>query len=30
MSEKARPFLAWTLSDLLWKALRLNKKRTYE
>lgn len=30
MSNKARPFLAWTLSDWLWKAFRLNKKRTYE
>jgi uncharacterized protein (TIGR02246 family) len=30
LSAKARPFLAWTLSDLLWKVLRLNQKRTYE
>ena len=30
MSGNARPFLAWTLSDWLWKALRLNTKRTYE
>jgi uncharacterized protein (TIGR02246 family) len=30
MSENARPFLAWTLSDWLWKVFRLNKKRTYE
>jgi uncharacterized protein (TIGR02246 family) len=27
MSEGARPFLAWTLSDWLWRVLRLNKPR---
>jgi hypothetical protein len=25
MSEEARPFLLWTLSDWLWKLARLNK-----
>jgi uncharacterized protein (TIGR02246 family) len=30
MSEKARPFLAWTLSDFVWKVLGLNEKRRYE
>jgi hypothetical protein len=30
MSDKARPFLAWTRSDLIWKVLGLNEKRTYE
>jgi hypothetical protein len=29
MSERPRPFLAWTLSDWLWKLLRLNKPRAY-
>jgi uncharacterized protein (TIGR02246 family) len=29
MSERARPFLLWTLSDWLWKAFRLNKQRAY-
>lgn len=30
ISGNARPFLAWTLSDWLWKAFRLNTKRKYE
>jgi uncharacterized protein (TIGR02246 family) len=29
MGAGARPFLLWTLSDWLWKALRLNKPRAY-
>ena len=29
MSEKARPFLLWTLSDWLWKLARLNKHGAY-
>jgi ketosteroid isomerase-like protein len=29
MSEQARPFLLWTLSDWLWKVARLNKPAAY-
>jgi uncharacterized protein (TIGR02246 family) len=29
MSENARPFLLWTLSDWLWKVTRLNKPGAY-
>ena len=29
MSENARPFLLWTLSDWLWKVARLNKPGVY-
>ena len=29
MSEDARPFLLWTLSDWLWKVARLNKPGAY-
>jgi len=29
MSENARPFLLWTLSDWLWKVARLNKPGAY-
>lgn len=29
MGEGARPFLAWTLSDWLWRLLRLSKPRAY-
>ncbi len=29
ISRNAAAFLAWTLSDLLWKMFRLNKKTTY-
>jgi uncharacterized protein (TIGR02246 family) len=29
MGAGVRPFLAWTLSDWLWKALRLNKPRAW-
>jgi uncharacterized protein (TIGR02246 family) len=28
--RNAAAFLVWTLSDLLWKAFRLNKRTTYE
>jgi hypothetical protein len=29
MSEQARSFLLWTLSDWLWKVARLNKPGAY-
>jgi hypothetical protein len=29
MGEGARSFLAWTLSDWLWKLFRVNKPRAY-
>ena len=29
MSEDARPFLLWTLSDWLWKVARLTKPGAY-
>ena len=29
MGDGPGPFLVWTLSDWLWKALRLNKPRAY-
>jgi uncharacterized protein (TIGR02246 family) len=29
MGAGARPFLLWTLSDWLWRVLRVNKPRTY-
>jgi hypothetical protein len=29
MGAGARPFLLWTLSDWLWKVLRVSRQRAY-